>query len=299
MRDSPAPGTFPGVPSTTLRLPVREPCDLGPLLEFFGRRAVAGIEAFAGDTYRRAFVHEGVAGWFELYPDTSAGVELAVHHPAAGAKAAVAARVSRMFDLDADAAAIARSFLADPLLGPLQARWPGQRVPGAFDGFEMAVRAVLGQQVSVAAARTLASRIVARHGTSVALACAPAVGMLFPPPAALVDAALEREGVMRARAQTIRTLSAAVLEGRVGFAPGQSLEDFERSLLALPGIGPWTAQYLAMRALGHRDAFPAADLVLRRVAGQGRALPAAELERMAEAWRPWRAHAVMLLWRAA
>lgn len=299
MRDRPAAGTPPTVPSTLLRLPARAPCDVGHLLEFFARRAVAGIEAADGRAYRRAFVHAGVAGWFELRRGADEGIELDVHHPAADAVGAVAARVAAMFDLDGDVAERADVFAADPLLGPLQARWPGQRVPGAFDGFEMAVRAVLGQQVSVAAARTLATRIVANHGTPLPLACGGWPAMLFPPPAALVDAPLERAGVTRARAATIRALAAAVLEGRVGFAPGQSLDGFARRLVALPGVGSWTAHYLAMRALGQPDAFPAADLVLRRVAGQGRVLRTADLERMAEAWRPWRAYAVMLLWRAA
>ena len=185
------------------------------------------------------------------------------------------------------------------LLQPLIRRWPGQRLPGAWDGFELAVRAVLGQQVSVAAARTLAARVAARYGTPLADGAALGLSALFPSADALVEAPLETQGITRARAATIRGLARAVLDGRIAFGAEQPLAAFERDLVALPGIGPWTAHYIAMRALTQPDAFPAADLVLRRAVGQGRALTARELETLSEAWRPWRAYAVMLLWRAS
>ncbi|HEY4137499.1 MAG TPA: AlkA N-terminal domain-containing protein, partial [Casimicrobiaceae bacterium] len=208
------------------------------------------------------------------------------------------ARVKRMFDVDADPIAINTHLRRDALLKPLVRRWPGQRLPNAWDGFELAVRAILGQQVSVAAARTLAARIAATHGTHFDDGESVGLHALFPAPETLADAPLEKIGVMRARADAIRTLARAVAEERVHFRAEQTLAAFEKSLVALPGIGPWTAHYVAMRALGQPDAFPAADLILRRAAGQGETLPTRVVEAMSEAWRPWRAYAVMLLWRS-
>jgi AraC family transcriptional regulator of adaptative response / DNA-3-methyladenine glycosylase II len=203
-----------------------------------------------------------------------------------------------MFDVDADPLAINTHLRRSALLKPLVRRWPGQRLPNAWDGFELAVRASLGQQVRVAAARTLAARIAARHGTPFPEGAAVGLHNLFPSPELLVDAPLEEIGVMRARADAIRTLARAVVDGSVHFRTEQTLAAFEESLVALPGIGPWTAHYVAMRALGQPDAFPAADLILRRAAGEGVTLGTRATEAMSEAWRPWRSYAVMLLWRS-
>jgi AraC family transcriptional regulator of adaptative response / DNA-3-methyladenine glycosylase II len=161
------------------------------------------------------------------------------------------------------------------------------------------VRAVLGQQVSVAAARTLASRIVQRFGTPLATPALPGLERLFPTPEQLADADLSQIGVVRARAQTIRGIAQALLDGRADFRPEQPLEEFVERWTALPGIGEWTAHYMAMRALGHPDAFPAADLILRRAATGGTGeLSTRALTEMAQAWRPWRAYAVIHLWRS-
>lgn len=283
-----------------LHLPYRPPYDFAHLLEFYARRAIPGVECADAQGYRRTFVIDGVPGWFAVAPITGEdALSLRVHHPAPGAVDTIAVRVRRMFDVDADPRAVDAAFRGSALLKPLIRRWPGQRRPGAWDGFEIAVRAVLGQQVSVAAARTLAARVAATYGTPFADGAAAALTALFPTPQALVDAPLETQGITRARAATIRGLARAVLEGRVQFHIGQALAAFERDLVALPGIGPWTAHYVAMRALAQPDAFPAADLILRRAAGQGRTLSTRELEGLSEAWRPWRAYAVMLLWRAA
>src|SRR6185312_13627274 len=146
---------------------------------------------------------------------------------------------------------------------------PGLRLPGSWDGFEIAVRAVLGQQVSVAAARTLATRLVQRHGIVLAQAPLPGLDRLFPTPEALADADLRELGVTGARAETIRGMARALLDGRVDFRAEQSLDEFVARWVALPGIGEWTAHYMAMRALSHPDAFPAADLILRRAAARG------------------------------
>jgi AraC family transcriptional regulator of adaptative response / DNA-3-methyladenine glycosylase II len=183
----------------------------------------------------------------------------------------------------------------DNALAPLVRRHPGLRVVGAWNPFECAVRAVLGQQVSVSAARTLAARLVVRAGH--AIPHDEGLTHLFPTPAALAGANLDRLGITGARIAALQALSRAVVDGALDFtAPA---EDVTARLMALPGFGQWTAQYVAMRALGHADALPAGDLVLRRMAADGAALTAAALAARAESWRPWRAYATFHLWRAA
>jgi AraC family transcriptional regulator of adaptative response / DNA-3-methyladenine glycosylase II len=197
----------------------------------------------------------------------------------------VTGRVRRMFDLACDPAAATAALGRDPLLRPLLQRWPGTRIPGAWDGFELAVRAILGQQVSVAAATTLAGRLAAHAG-----------GDGYPAPERLADAALERLGVPARRAQALRALGRAAATGRLDFGAPDLLR---AELLALPGIGPWTAEYVALRGAGDPDAFPAGDLALRKaVAAGGPPVSERALAERAEAWRPWRGYAAMLLWRS-
>jgi len=283
-----------------LRLPYRAPYDFAHLLAFYGRRTIPGVEAVDADGYRRTIVVDGVPGWFSVEPMRGdSALALRVHHPASSALGTIRGRVKRMFDVDADPRALAAAFRRNALMKPLLRRWPGQRLPGAWDGFELAVRAILGQQVSVAAARTLAARLAVTYGTPFAGGESVGLTSLFPAPQVLVDAPLETLGIIGSRASTIRALATAVLDGRVAFRAEQSLAAFEADLVALPGIGAWTAHYIAMRALAQPDAFPAADLILRRVAGQGRTLGTRELVALSEAWRPWRAYAVMLMWRSA
>jgi len=212
-------------------------------------RAIEGVESVDGDEYRRGGV---------IVRHDSA--ENAVHAPRQAAP-----RARRLFDLDADPVAIRAVLAKDRMLAPLLRKRPGIRVPGAWDPFELAVRAIVGQQVSVAAARTLLGRIAASHGFV---------------PERLAETTLG--GMPRKRAETIRLLARAVVLG--GGLPAR--------LTSIPGIGPWTEQYIAMR-LGERDAFPAGDLILRRNAGN---LTERELLRRAEAWRPFRAYGAMLLW---
>ncbi len=217
-----------------------------------------------GGTYRRAVRLPRGAGLIELRPEPRA------HHVTARLIVAdlrdVAAAVQlcrRLLDLDADPLAVAGVLGADPLLAPAVARYPGLRVPGAADGFELAVRAVLGQQVSVAAARTFAGRLVTALGTALATPVG-SVTHLFPEPAAVADDDLTGIGLTRSRIATLRALATAVASGDLLLDVGADRAEVQRGLLALPGIGPWTASYIAMRALGDPDAFPAADLGLRR-----------------------------------
>lgn len=202
-----------------------------------------------------------------------------------------------MFDLAADPADIAGHLGRDTALSGVLSAHPGLRLPGAWDGFELAVRAILGQQVTVKGASTLSGRLASAFGERMAAADGPTI--LFPTPAVLAGAEVERIGLPKARARTIKALAEAVASGAVTFDAALDPDALERRLTALPGIGSWTAQYVAMRALNEPDAFPATDLgLIRSAAALGMAATAKELALRAEAWRPWRAYAAQYLWRA-
>ncbi|MDP3717579.1 MAG: DNA-3-methyladenine glycosylase [Acidobacteriota bacterium] len=275
-------------------LAYRAPFDWGALIGFLAARATPGVEVVEADGYRRTIAIDGRVGTLAVGLSSAApAIDLAIRFPDARAHALIVARVRRMFDLDGDPAVVAEHLGGDPWLGPVLTRHPGLRTPGAWDGFEVSVRAILGQQVSVAAATTVAGRLARRFGGVVE--GADGLNRLFPVPEQLAEAPIEEVGVISARAGSIRALACAVLAGDVRFSNTPASE-VTRSLEALRGIGPWTAQYIAMRALGDPDAFLAGDLILRQRAG---GCSARELERHAERWRPWRASAVMLMWQAA
>lgn len=283
-----------------LRLALRPPHDVAAQLDFLRARALAGLERVEDGRYARV-VSVDPPAWIAVSatPD-GAALQLALHGVPAAALRDVVRRVRRMFDLDADPAAIAAVLAQDARLAPLLEQRPGLRLTGGWDGFELAVRAVIGQQVSVAAARTLSQRLLDRVGSPLPAALqAAGFSRGFPTPAALAAADLGGLGLTGARQRTLTTLAAAVARGELSFEAGQPLADFVRRCTALPGIGPWTAHYLALRALGHPDALPSADVVLQqRLTSDGRRVSAAELDARAEAWRPWRSYAVMQLWRA-
>lgn len=286
----------------TLRLGYRPPYDFAALLAFLRNRALPGVEQVDDQSYWRVFGNADAPGWLHLsaWPGSETALQLRLHCPQPQQMLPIVSRLRRMFDLDADPQSIDRVLRSDRLLKPLLRRHPGQRLPGGWDGFEIAVRAILGQQVSVAAARTLATRIVHRYGTPVSVPGAPTLERLFPGPERLADADLGMLGLTRARADAIRGVARAMLDGRVDFRSEQPLDEFVERWTALPGIGEWTAHYMAMRALSHPDAFPAADLILRRAAAEGGdALSTKALLGRADAWRPWRAYTVMHLWRSA
>jgi AraC family transcriptional regulator of adaptative response / DNA-3-methyladenine glycosylase II len=205
-------------------------------------------------------------------------------------------RARRIFDLGADPLQITSALRRSPLLAARLRRAPGLRVPGAWDGFELAVRAVLGQQVSVKGATTLAGRLVQTFGKPVA-GVGEGLTHVFPRPEALAEVDLARIGIPGARAETLRALARAVATGGLRLDAAQGLDEAVARLVAIPGIGAWTAHYVAMRALGEPDAFPASDLGLRRALASGGVAPSArELARIAESWRPWRAYAAVALW---
>jgi AraC family transcriptional regulator, regulatory protein of adaptative response / DNA-3-methyladenine glycosylase II len=283
-----------------LRLDYRPPFDIEGVFDFLRPRVIPGVELIDGSTYLRSAVVDGVAGWVSVTPDEKrpslrANVSLSL----APKLMQVAARLRSLFDLDARPDVVAADLARDEALRPLVKARPGLRVPGAFDGFELAVRGVLGQQVTVAGATTLCKRLVGRFGEPVTFEAPEGVGRIFPGAGRLaacdVGEVRAAVGLPEARARTIVTLARAVADERVDLSRGADPERAVAALLELPGIGPWTAQYLAMRALGWPDAFPAEDLVLSKALGGA---TAAAARKRAEAWRPWRAYAVMHLWNA-
>jgi AraC family transcriptional regulator of adaptative response / DNA-3-methyladenine glycosylase II len=284
----------------TLRLPFSPPYDWEAMIGFLAPRAIAGVEQVDAERYRRSFILGDARGAVEVRPASGKSHLLAaIHTSDVAVLARVVARLRRLFDLDADITAIDAHLSADPRLAPLVSARPGLRVPGAWDGFELAVRAILGQQVSVQAACTFAGRLASAHGEQLRLAQAPDgwPHRLFPTPEAVAATDLTAIGLTRARAARLAGLARAMIEDRDLLRAYQTLDETLARLTALPGVGPWTAQYIAMRALREPDAFPASDLGLMRAMQGPQGLPSpAQLLAMAEIWRPWRAYAAMRLW---
>lgn len=285
----------------TLRLGYRPPYDFASMLAFLRGRALPGVEAVDDAGYVRVIGTPDAPGWLHVaHAERDHALVLTLHGAAPAQLLGIVGRLRRMFDLDADPQTIGDALRASARLRPLLDVRPGLRLPSGWDGFEIAVRAVIGQQVSVAAARTLTARLAQRFGHPLTAPFGAGLEHLFPTPDALADADLGAIGLTRARADTVRALAAALLDGRVDFRRERTLDDFVARWVALPGIGPWTANYIALRALGHPDAFPADDLVLQRaVPTDGTRLTARALTAQAEAWRPWRGYAVIHLWRDA
>lgn len=294
------PGT-PGV--IDLRLAHREPADIAGVLQFLAKRAVAGVEAAASESSSTVSLTRSMR-----LPYGPAVVELRPGRAAIQARlrlhdlrdlAAAVARCRRLLDLDADTAAVDSALAADPVLAPLVAATPGVRVPGAVDGAELAVRAVLGQQISVPAARRLAGRLVEAYGSPLAEPMGD-VTHLFPTAETLAAADPTTFPMPESRARTLHELAARLAHGRLVLDAGADREQAERDLLTIPGIGPWTAGYVRMRALGDPDVFLPTDLGIRHaLAAVGLAADPRRAAERATAWRPWRSYALMRLWRLA
>jgi AraC family transcriptional regulator of adaptative response / DNA-3-methyladenine glycosylase II len=289
----------PGATSASelvFELGFRPPFAWKALLEFLAGRTIERVEAVNGGTYRRAVAirHRTTMhrGWLAVESVPRRHVlRVTLSGSLAGIVPPVLARVKRLFDLTCRPDEVAAQ------LGGLAEDAPGLRVPGAFDGFEMAVRAILGQQITVRAARTLAGRVAQALGEPVDTPF-PDVALIFPEPAQVLAAgsqALVRLGVTGARARAIQSLARACSDGELRLEPGVDVERTMETLRAVPGIGDWTAQYIAMRALSWPDAFPAADYGVKKALGESS--PARVLKR-AEVWRPWRAYATLHLWRS-
>jgi AraC family transcriptional regulator of adaptative response / DNA-3-methyladenine glycosylase II len=264
-------GIEPGV--YTFRLGFRPPYNWASVIGFLGPRAIPGVETITLEEYRRSIFLDGHAGFISVRPVFAKNyLELRIEFPEPAALFRIVERVRNIFDLRADPADVDGHLRKDVRLKRIVKAHEGMRVPGCWDGFEIGVRAILGQQVSVKGATTMAGRLVSEFGQN-----------NFPTPDALAEGDLVRIGLTKARAHSIRELASAVVRREVSFDASLGLEAFEESMKKLPGIGPWTAQYIAMR-IGEPDAFPSGDLYLKKFGKE------------AEAWRPWRAYAAMYIW---
>jgi len=278
----------------------RPPYHWKGMLSFLAARATPGVEIVEQNTYRRSIFINGCQGHFEISPNTvetnkeqhSLAVRVQIADPRA--LFTIIERIRAMFDLNADWSLIARALRNDSHLRASLRTEPGLRVPGCWDGFELAVRAILGQQVTVAGATTLAGRVAKTFGQPVTKA--NGLTHIFPSPEVLACAKFIGIGLTEKRAQTIRALAQAVCERKITFDRATAAESLVSHLCEIPGIGAWTAQYVAMRALGEPDAFPTGDLGLLRALNLK---SPRELDKRAEPWRPWRAYACMYLWAFA
>jgi AraC family transcriptional regulator of adaptative response / DNA-3-methyladenine glycosylase II len=297
--DPAATGADAGV---TLRIRYRPPYDWAAMLAFLEARAIDGVEEVSsGGAYRRTAALDGHSGTVEVrHEPARQALVVSVKFPSVRALFPIVARVRRVFDLDADIETIGAHLSRDPFLARLVSRRPGLRAPGGWDGFELAVRAILGQQITVTAARRLASQLVSLCGEELSLSqrYIPSLTRVFPSPAQVASADLRTLGMPAARQAALKAVAAAALVDPDLFRPSATVEEAIERLRAIAGVGEWTAQYIAMRALRETDAFPATDRGLLRGAAAGMrasVTPANLLER-AESWRPWRAYAAQHLW---
>ncbi len=282
-----------------LKLFYRLPYHWEAIANFLRVRATPGVEVVSDTCYRRTVSFGENTGMIEIeYLPKERYLLLRIPHTLSRHLREIIGRITRLFDLQATPLPIAGHLAKDRRLSPLIDAYPGLRLPGAWEPFEIAVRAVVGQQISVAAATTLCGRLAAAYGRPLPEG-APGLSMLFPSPEKLIDAQMTETGIIARRAEAIRALAAAVIAGRLK-APA-SLDELIQELISIRGIGPWTANYIAMRVFNEPDAFPAGDLVLRRMASDDKDGPLTEsqLLREAERWRPWRSYAAMYLWAKA
>ncbi|RFO98160.1 adenosine deaminase [Rhodoferax lacus] len=306
--EAPARSKRPGasVQGLVLKASYRPPYDVAALLAFLQQRAIPGVEAvdMAAHSYQRSLAldHQGqrLTGWVQAcFVAGTHGVEFRISESLLPALPRLMADLRQLLDLDADPTAIALS------LGARFAGLEGLRVPGTLDGLELAVRGILGQQITVAAARTLAARLVQALGQPLPAQMAtpfPALTHTFPSAAVLAEASgetLGSLGIVRQRQAAIQALARAVACGSIHLRPGADVAQTMAALQALPGIGPWTASYIAMRALRWPDAFPAGDVALHTALGlRQHKTPAVQAERLSQAWRPWRSYAVVRAWHS-
>jgi AraC family transcriptional regulator of adaptative response / DNA-3-methyladenine glycosylase II len=299
-RDDAARSATATAHGVTLYVTYRPPYDWDAMLAHLSVRAVTGVEHVEDGRYSRTVVENGEDGTVEVaHAPERRALAVKIRFPNVRALPAIVGRVKRLFDVGADVEAIGAELSQDAALASLIVRRPGLRVPGAWDGFELAVRAVLGQQVTVTSARRLAGALVEACGARATHAGGTQTNRLFPEPARLLAADLDGLGMPRARKATLKAIADAAVRDPRLFEPAASLDDAVARLLAIPGIGDWTAQYIALRALHETDAFPASDAGLLRAAEHLRiaATPRALVAR-AEPWRPWRAYAAQHLWAA-
>lgn len=277
------------------RLNFRPPYHWQGMLDFLAPRCTPGIEEVEAGCYRRTVSVNGRHGYFELSPDEQRHLLVVrIEFGEPQSLFLIVERIRAMFDLNADWASIVGTLRMDPALAALVQAEPGLRVPGCWNSFELTTRAILGQQITVKGATALAGRLVSRFGKP--FRGPSGLTHVFPAPEILADAKLTDIGVTTARALTIRALARAVCEGKISFSGIVDSEAFLSRLCEIPGIGKWTAQYVAMRALREPDAFPSSDIGLLRAL---HLKSSRELENLSAGWKPWRAYAAMYLWRLA
>jgi DNA-3-methyladenine glycosylase II len=278
-----------------LQLNFHPPYDWSAMLDFLSARAIVGMEEVVDGVYSRSIGLKGVHGTFSIKPATPDSLELTLDFPDMTAVPEIVARVRRMFDLDTDLSAIHQHLADDPMLARLITERPGLRVPGTWDGLELAMRAVLGQQITVTAAIRLAGKLVARYGVPLA-SPRGALTHVFPEAEVLAAADLAALGMPKSRGRTLSGVAQAALDDPLLFELDRP--DGVARLLALYGIGDWTAQYIALRQLRQMDGFPTGDvgLINALTALEGKAVTASQLLSRAEAWRPYRGYAAQLLW---
>lgn len=278
-----------------LLLAFEPPYDWPAMLGFLSARAIAGMEQVVDGTYSRSIGLNGLHGTLSIKPATADSLELTLDFPDASAIPEIVARLRRMFDLDADLITMQRHLAFDPLLARLIAQHPGLRVPGTWDGLELAIRAVLGQQITVGAAIKLAGKLVAQYGAPLN---SPHGGLthVFPEATVLAAADLATLGMPKSRGRTLSGVAQALLDDPLLFEPGR--EGGVKRVLALYGVGDWTAQYIALRQLREMDGLPNGDvgLINALVALEGGVVTARDLLARAEGWRPYRGYAAQLLW---
>lgn len=286
----------------SLQLPYQKPLDWNAMLRFLSARATPGVEEVTDDRYARTITINGQPGLVEVHPAESDGfLVLTIHAVATDHLFEITQTARDALDLDAPVSEIAALLSRDKRLTTSIRRWPGIRVPGAWNGFELTVRAILGQQISVKAATTLAGRLVSRYGEPLGIrptASGSTLSHVFPTPVRLAKARMSHLGIIPSRIDTIRRLARATETGEIEFDPAQESEVFCQRLQAIHGIGKWTAQYVAMRVLKEPDAFLTTDLGLLKALEPNKKVTPQVLAKHAERWRPWRAYAAMHLWNS-
>ncbi len=294
-------GSGPPVSGICLLLPYRPPYDWPDMMRFLRKRAIAGLEMVTSDSYSRVIEIGDAVGSIQVsHVREQSALRVVVRFPQLDSLPTIIVRTRRLFDLGAEPVAIVSALKSDPLLAPLVKARPGLRVPGAWDGFEIAIRAVLGQQITLQGGTRLAAQVVSTLGSPAAsFAGLAGLSHVFPRPQRFSAAALSGLGVPASRISSIVGIAAAAASDPRLFDPRCDLVDAVARLRQLPGVGEWTAQYIAMRALGESDAFLAGDVALqRRLAVHGKRPAVRQILERAERWRPWRAYALLHLWMA-
>ena len=282
-----------------IKLSYRPPFDWQAMLKFLAFRAIPGVELVTADSYARTITLGEKVGEFKLCFDKGANHLLAkIQFPDSRYLYLIIEKIRLMFDLRADSSEIDRFLATDKLLAASIKAFPGTRIPGCWDGFEVSVRAILGQQVSVKSATTLTKRVASQHGLNYD-GSDQGLNKIFPSPAQLAQANLNGLGIVSKRIEAIKQVAQAVLAQQLRFDGSMQAEQFIEKICQIKGIGPWTAHYIALRALQDPNAFPHADLILLRAAGsKDKPLTPRQLLKLAEPWQPWRAYTVLLLWRS-